>query len=313
MSTQKIIAVIGATGAQGGGLVRAIQSDPSRAFKVRAITRNPATEQARALGVEVVQADLDDVASLREAFDGVHGVFGVTAYWEHFSPERERAQAQAMATAAAAAGVEHFVWSTLEDTRQWLPVGSGYMPTLMGKYNVPHMDAKGEADEVFAASGVPTTALRTSFFWDNLIHFGMAPRRGADGGLVFSLPMGAKKLPGIAAVDIGHCALGLFKGGDTYIGKTVGIAGEHLSGDEMAAALSRALGEPVRYESIPFEVYRGLGFPGAEDLANMFQFKHDFEADYCGSRPIAQSRQLHPGLQTFDQWLARHRTALPVG
>lgn len=313
MSTQKIIAVIGATGAQGGGLVRAIQNDPSRAFKVRAITRNPATEQARALGVELAQASLDDTASLREAFDGVHGVFGVTAYWEHFSPERELAQAKAMATAAAAAGVEHFVWSTLEDTRQWLPPGSSYMPLLMGKYNVPHMDAKGEADEFFTLSGVPTTALRTSFFWDNLIHFGMAPRRGADGGLVFSLPMGQKKLPGIAAIDIGHCALGIFKGGSAYIGKTVGIAGEHLSGDEMAAALSRALGEPVRYESIPFEVYRGLGFPGAEDLANMFQFKHDFEADYCGSRPIAPSRQLHTGLQSFDQWLARHRSALPLG
>lgn len=313
MSTQKIIAVIGATGAQGGGLVRAIQNDPSRAFKVRAITRNPATEQARALGVELAQASLDDTASLREAFDGVHGVFGVTAYWEHFSPERELAQAKAMATAAAAAGVEHFVWSTLEDTRQWLPPGSSYMPLLMGKYNVPHMDAKGEADEFFTLSGVPTTALRTSFFWDNLIHFGMAPRRGADGGLVFSLPMGQKKLPGIAAIDIGHCALGIFKGGSAYIGKTVGIAGEHLSGDEMAAALSRALGEPVRYESIPFEVYRGLGFPGAEDLANMFQFKHDFEADYCGSRPIAPSRQLHAGLQSFDQWLARHRSALPLG
>lgn len=313
MNTRKVIAVIGATGAQGGGLVRAIQNDPSRQFAARAITRNPATEAARALGVETVQASLDDAASLREAFEGAHGVFGVTAYWEHLSPEREVAQAQAMAAAAAAAGVEHFVWSTLEDTRQWLPAGSGHMPVLMGKYNVPHMDAKGEADEVFAASGVPTTALRTSFFWDNLIHFGMAPRRAADGQLVFSLPMGRKRLPGIAAVDIGHCALGIFKGGPQHIGKTVGIAGEHLTGDEMAAALSRALGEPVRYEPVPFEVYRGQGFPGAEDLANMFQFKHDFEADFCGSRPLAESRRLHAGLQTFDQWLARHRKAIPIG
>jgi len=313
MNATKIIAVIGATGAQGGGLIRAIQNDPSRQFVARAITRNPATEAARALGVETVQASLDDAASLRDAFEGVHGVFGVTAYWEHCSPERELAQAKAMAAAAAAAGVEPFVWSTLEDTRQGLTAGSGHMPVLMAKYNVPHMDAKGEADHVFGASGVPTTALRTSFFWDNLIHFGMAPRRGDDGELVFSLPMGQKKLPGIAAVDIGHCALGVFKGGAAYMGKTVGIAGEHLTGDEMAAALSRALGEPVRYQAVPFDVYRGLGFPGAQDLANMFQFKHDFEGDFCGSRPVNESRRLHAGLQSFDQWLARNRKAIPVG
>ena len=313
MDSPKIIAVVGATGAQGGGLLRAIQSDPSRSFVARAITRNPASEAACALGVETVEANLDDAESLRRAFDGVHGVFGVTAYWEHHSPERELAPAHAMAAAAAAAGVEHFVWSTLEDTRQWLPLGSGRMPVLMGKYNVPHMDAKGEADEMFTASGVPTTALRTSFFWDNLIHFGMAPRRGADGGLVFSLPIGQKKLPGIAAVDIGHCALGVFKHRSDYIGKTVGIAGEHLTGVEMADALSRALGEPVRYEAVPFEVYRGLGFPGAEDLGNMFQFKHDFNADFCDARSVGHSRRLHAGLLTFEQWVGRNRVALPMG
>jgi uncharacterized protein YbjT (DUF2867 family) len=313
MSNPKIIAVIGATGAQGGGLVRAIRNDPSRSFVARALTRNPASEAALALGVETVQADLDDPESLRRAFDGVHGVFGVTAYWEHHSPERELAQAHAMAAAAAAAGVKHFVWSTLEDTRQRLPVGSGRMPVLMGKYNVPHMDAKGQADEVFIASGVPTTALRTSFFWENLIHFGMAPRRGADGVLVFSLPMGMKKLPGIAAADIGQCALGVFQHGADYIGKTVGIAGQHLTGVEMADVLSRALGEPVRYEAVPFDVYRGLGFPGAEHLGNMFQFKHDFNADFCEARSVEHSRRLHAGVLTFEQWVGRNRGALPIG
>jgi uncharacterized protein YbjT (DUF2867 family) len=312
MTSQKIIAVMGATGAQGGGLVRALRHDTAQAFRVRAITRNPASNAARALGVETVKADADDPASLRRAFEGVHGVFGVTAYWEHLSPERELAQAAAMAEAAAAAGVKHFVWSTLEDTRRWLSVGTGYMPVLMGRYNVPHMDAKGEADRFFAAAGVPTTALRTSFYWDNLIHFGMAPKRGGDGGLVFALPMGLKKLPGIAVADIGACALGVFKGGERFVGRTVGISGEHLDGQQMADALSRALGEPVRYQSVPFEVYRTLGFPGADDLSNMFQFKHDFEADYCGARSVEASRQLHPGLHSFAQWLARHRAELPL-
>ncbi|MBX3618594.1 MAG: NmrA/HSCARG family protein [Rhizobacter sp.] len=312
MATPPIIAVVGATGAQGGGLVRAILSDPARRFRVRALTRNPRSVPARALGtgVEVVQASLDDAGSLMRAFEGVHGVFGITNYWEHHSPERELRQAQALAAAAVAADVQHLVWSTLEDTRRWLPVGSGHMPVLRDQYNVPHMDAKGEADKVFAMAGVPTTWLRTSFYWDNLIHLGMAPRRGVDGGLVFALPLGDKPLPGIAAADIGACALGLFADGARHIGRTVGIAGEHLTGRQMADALSDAVAEPVRYEAVPFDTYRGLGFPGADDLGNMFQFKHDFNADYCGARSPALTRELHPGVQSFAQWLARHRAAL---
>lgn len=305
MTAQKIIAVIGATGAQGGGLVRAIHNDPARQFIARPLTRRPRSNAGRALGSETMWADLDDVRSLRRAFDGVHGVFGVTNFWEHMSPERELAQAKAMATAAAAAGVRHFVWSTLEDTRHKVPPGSGHMPVLNGCYNVPHADAKGEADTFFIASGVPTTAMRTSFYWDNLLG-AAAPRRGADGLLVLSLPLGDKKLPGIAAADIGACALGVFKAGDTHVDQTIGIAGEHLTGQAIAAALSRAFGEPVAYHAMPLDAMRGLGLPGAQDAANMFQFKQDFEADYCAARPLALSRRLHPGLQTLDQWLARH-------
>ena len=103
-----------------------------------------------------------------------------------------------------------------------MPLGDDRMPTLMGKYKVPHFDAKGEADHLFADLGVPTTFLLTSFYWDNLIHFGMGPKRGPDGKLAITLPMGDKKLPGIAAEDIGKCAYGIFKKGGEFIGKTVG-------------------------------------------------------------------------------------------
>jgi len=125
--------------------------------------------------------------------------------------------------------------------------------------------------------------------------------------------MGSAKLPGIAAEDIGACAYGVFKRGGELIGKTVGIAGEHLTGDEMAAALSNALGTTVRYQAIESAVYRGLGFPGAEDLGNMFQFKRDFEDDFCGARNLAFSRALHPGLQTFEGWLAANADRIPRG
>jgi hypothetical protein len=124
--------------------------------------------------------------------------------------------------------------------------------------------------------------------------------------------MGDKKLPGIAAEDIGKCAYGVFKAGAPYIGKRVGIAGEHLTGPEMAGALGRALDMDIGYSPIPFDVYRGFDFPGADDLGNMFQFKHDFQDAFCGARDLEVSRSLNPDLQTFTQWLRRNGDRIPL-
>ena len=306
MKQRKIIAVVGATGAQGGGLVRSILRDGSNDFTARAITRNVNSDKARELarlGAEIVAADVDNPDSLKKAFAGAHAAYCVTFFWEHFSPEKELAHATAMAKAAKHAGVQHLIWSTLEDTRKWVPLSDNRMPTLMGKYKVPHFDAKGEANQIFMDLNLPTTFMLTSFYWDNLISFGMGPKKNPDGTFAFTLPMGEKKLPGIAAEDIGRCAYGIFRRGHEFIGRTVGIAGEHLTGTQMAAALSRALGREIRYNDVPPEVYRGLGFPGAEDLGNMFQFKRDFEQVFCGARDVAFSRSLNPALQTFEEWL----------
>jgi uncharacterized protein YbjT (DUF2867 family) len=296
-------------------LVRAILADKNGPFTPRAITRKAGSETARSLvssGAEVVAADLDDQASLERAFAGAHGAFCLTNFWEHFSPERELVQAANMARAAKAAGVAHAIWSTLEDTRRWVPLDDPRMPTLMGKYKVPHFDAKGEADQLFRAAGTPTTFLLTAFYWDNLIHFGSGPKRGPDGTLAITYPMDGKKLPGIAVEDIGKAAYGIFKRGPELIGKTIGIAGEHLTGAEMAASLSRALGQPVRYNAVSPEAFRSFGFPGADDLGNMFQFKRDFNEYYCGVRDLGVTRRLNPELQTFDVWLARHKKEIPL-
>ena len=180
-----------------------------------------------------------------------------------------------------------------------MPLDDARMPTLMGKYKVPHFDAKAEANPVFSELGVPTTLLLTSFYWDNLIYFGMGPQKGPDGVYAITLPMGDRKLPGIARDDIGRCAYGIFKAGSKYIGKTVGIAGEHLTGDDMAAALSKALGVPVRYNAVSADDYRGLGFPGADDLGNMFQFKRDFNDYFCGARDVGRTRKLNPRFAVF--------------
>jgi uncharacterized protein YbjT (DUF2867 family) len=315
MPEKKIIAVIGATGAQGGGLMRAILADKSGGFAARAITRNPDSEKAQALrkaGAEVVKADADDQASLERAFKGVYGAFTLTNFWEHFSPEKELAQAGNMARAAKAAGVQHVIWSTLEDTRKFVPLEDNRMPTLMGKYKVPHFDAKGEADEIFRELGVPTTYLLTAFYWENLIFFGAGPQRTPDGALAITFPMDDKPLPSIAVEDIGKAAYAIFKRGQEFINKTVAIAGEHLTGQQMARALTKALGQEVRYNNVPPEVYRSFGFPGADDLGNMFQFKRDFNDYFVGVRNLEFTRKLNPELQTFEEWLAVHAQEIPL-
>lgn len=315
MRDEKIIAVIGATGAQGGGLARRILADPEGGFSVRGITRNPDSDKAKTLvkqGATMVAADMDDPESIKRAFQGAYGAYCVTNYWEHFSPEKELAQARTLAEAAKAAGVHHVIWSTLEDTRKLVPVDDDRMPTLMGKYKVPHFDAKGEADNFFRKLEVPTTYLLTSFYWDNFIHFGMGPQRGPDGKLAITFPMGDKKLPGIAVEDIGRCAYGIFKAGDQYIGKTVGIVGQMLDGNEMASALSKAIGQEIVYNAVSPDVYRSFGFDGADDVGNMFQYKADFNEEFCGARSVELSRQLNPQLQSFEAWLAEHASQIPL-
>jgi uncharacterized protein YbjT (DUF2867 family) len=315
MSEKKIIAVVGATGAQGGGLVRAILNDPSSGFAVRALTRKVTSDQAKELakiGAEVVAADLDDVESLKRAFAGAYGAFLLTNFWEHFSPEKELSQAKNMAQAAKQANLQHVIWSTLEDTRRWVPLSDNRMPTLRGKYKVEHFDAKGEADHLFTELGVPTTFLLTSFYYENFIYFGMGPKKGPDGTLAITFPMADKKLPLIAVEDIGKSALAIFKKGKEFIGKTIGIAGEHLTGAQMAAALTKALGQEVRYNEVSPDEYRKFGFPGAEDLGNMFQFKRDFQEVFCGPRNPSIARGLNPSLQNFDTWLAVNKSRIPL-
>jgi uncharacterized protein YbjT (DUF2867 family) len=315
MTQPRTIAIVGATGAQGGGLARAILADAGGGFKARALTRKVDSDNARALaaaGAEVVAADLDDEASLVRALDGAHGAYFVTNFWEHFSPDKEQAQAAALARAAKAAGIAHAVWSTLEDSRNFIALADERMPTLMGRYKVPHFDAKGESDHLFTDAGVPTTFLLTSFYWENLIFFGLGPKRAADGVLEWSIPLGAGKFPSIAVEDIGRCAYGVFKRGAELIGQRVGIAGELLTGAEMAAAMSVAFGEPVRYQALDPALFRSFGFPGAEDLGNMFQFNIEFAAEFCGVRNPARARALNPALQTFAQWLAANKARIPV-
>ena len=314
MADKKVIAVVGSTGSQGGGLVQAILSDPNGGFAARAVTRDPSKDKAKALaakGAEVVAANLDDVESLKKAFAGAYGVYGVTNFWEHFSGEKEKAQAKNIADAARAAGVKHVIWSTLEDTRKLMTADDKRMPMLQEKYRVPHFDAKAEANAYF--QGLPATYLVTSFYWDNLYLFGLAPKKDDKGVYSWTFPMGNAKLAGIAAEDIGKVAYGIFKAGEQYVGKTVGIAGENLTIKEIGEKLSKGLGiGPVTYNAPEPNDYRAYGFQGADEYGNMFQVYRDFEKEVLGARSIETTRALNPQLQNFDQWLAKNKAKITV-
>ncbi len=203
---KKIITIFGATGAQGGGLARAILNDPDSGFAVRAVTRDTTSDKAlalAALGAELVVADVDNKESIIKALEGAYGAYFVTFFWAHFSPDKEYQQAKDFAEAAKQAGIQHAIWSTLEDTRKFISLDDDRMPTLQGQYKVPHFDKKGEADTLFTEAGVPVTFLRTSFYWDNFIYFGSGPQKGPDGNQYLTFPLDDKPMSGIAAEDIG--------------------------------------------------------------------------------------------------------------
>jgi uncharacterized protein YbjT (DUF2867 family) len=314
MAKKKVIAVIGATGNQGGGLSRAILNDPAGGFACRAITRYPSKEKARALaarGADVVKADLDDAESLTRAFAGAYGAFCMTNFWEHFSGDKEKAQARNLAEACRSAKVKHAIWSTLEDTRALMAADDTRMPMLQDHYRVPHFDAKGEADAHFV--DLPVTFLLASFYWDNFYNVGLGPKKGDDGVYSWTFPMGTSRLAGIAAEDIGKAVYGIFKAGAPYFGKRVGVASEHLTIEEMGEKISRALGiGPIKYHAVEPDEYRRFGFPGAAEMGNMFQVYRDFEKDVLGARIPELTRSLNPELQTFEQWLAKHKDQLAV-
>lgn len=324
MTEKKIIAVVGATGAQGGGLVRAIVADPEGPFTARALTRNADSDKARALaaqGVEVVEADLEDEASLRKAFDGAYAAFVVTNFWVERTPEEEKArtraqmeldQAAAAARATKDAGLRHVVWSTLEDTRPHFERLGSDAPTVMGGYKVPHFDAKGEANAFFADVGVPTTFLQTTFYYEAFL-IGQGPHRDENGELVLTLPMADKRLALIAADDIGKTALGVFRRGDELIGKTVSIAGTLATGEELAAKFTAALGEKVVYRPLTPDEVRASGQPMALEIANTFQFYSDASEYFCGVRDLDVVRDLNPDLQPLDDWLNEHKSEIPLG
>ena len=295
MDSKKIL-VIGATGAQGGSVARHLLG--RRRFEVRAFTRkpdSPAAQALRDLGAEVVAGDLDDRASIRAALDGVHGVFGVTNFWEHF--EREAEHGRNLVDAVAGADVDHFVFSTLE------PIAGN----TGGALRSPHFDIKADLEDRARALGLPMTVVHVPFYYDNFLYF-FPPRPAGDGSFVIGFPQGDTPLAAMAAADVGLVVAPLFEQPESWIGKVLEPAGDELPPAEYAAIIARHVGADVRYAHVPREVFAALGFPGAADLADMFEY---YRLHIASRRDeIARLRAAIPALQSFDSWMARHADQL---
>ena len=265
-NSKKLIAVIGATGQQGGSVVRALQAQGQ--FKVRAVTRHPAKH--RGLADEVAEADLDHPETLKAAFEGAHGVFLVTNAWEPGTDELK--QATAAVQAAKEAGIKHFVWSTLPDVEAI----SG------GKLHVPHFTDKAKIDRIVKDAGFAHhTFVIAPFFYQNLVG-AMAPQKQSDGTLGWALPIDPA-VRGIHMGDIrelGPIVAGAFAHPDEAgNGEYLPLVGDFLSFNEIVDTLNRQ-GHEFSLKQVPTEVFATL-FPGAAEIAAMFAY---FQAHtYLGS------------------------------
>ncbi|MEU4877594.1 NmrA/HSCARG family protein [Streptomyces sp. NPDC021608] len=285
MALDGTILVLGGTGRQGGAVARELLR---RGHTVHALVRDPAKAEAQALreaGAVLVRGDMDDEASLTAAMAGVHGVFSVQTFRQPGGVEAEERQGRAVADAAVRAGVRHFVYSS---------VGGADRDT-----RVPHFESKHRVEQYLRTLDLPTTVLRPVMFHDILLD--IAPRPAGD-GLVLAMWLDPRiPVQLIATADIGVFAADAFDHQDAWLGKVVEIAGDSLTGPQMAAAFEAASGVPTRYQQLPIEPLRDA----RPDLANMFDW---FERD--GYRAdLEELRSTRPGLVTLERWLTDNWTA----
>lgn len=295
MSTesQPIIAVVGATGMQGGGVVRALRAQGR--FRVRALTRSPEKYQGPA--DEAVLADLDRPETLASAFAGAHGAFVVTNFWEGGGGKTDEvAQASAAAQAAKAAGVQHFVWSSLPNVEA----------IAGGKYHVPHFTAKAQANDAVRDAGFPFyTFVEAPFYFQNLTSV-LGPQPQADGSKAWVLPIdsAARRIHMGDIGELGQVVAGAFAHPETVgQGQVLSMCGSLASFDDVVAAF-RAQGHDVRFQRVPGEVFAGF-FPGADEMAQMFGYFEEFS--YMGpdaERKVALANEVATGpLTDLQTWI----------
>jgi uncharacterized protein YbjT (DUF2867 family) len=293
MADEKTILVTGATGAQGDGVVRHLLKGGK--FRVRCLTRKPESEKAQALvqtGAEVVRGDLGDPESLQAAMEGCYGVFGVTNFWEHF--EKESFHGKNLIDAVKEAEIEHFVFSTLPYKQE--------QPD--GKLEVPHFDMKARMEEYGRSLKLRATYAHVAFYYENFLSF-FLPKLQEDGSYMFGFPQGDTPLAAVSVEDIGGVIATIFDHPDEFLDQTVGIVGDDQPCSKYAEIMSRVLGKKIIYRNIPREVFGKLGFPGAEDLANIFEYNRLFIPNRQAD--LEQSSKLFPEIRRFEPWVEANR------
>lgn len=285
--------VVGATGSQGGSVARALLARGE--YAVRAVTRRPLSDEARALrdrGVEVVRGDIDDRRSMRDALAGVEVAFGVTSYWEHL--EREAELGLRLVDALADSGVRHVVLSTRPSARR----------ASNGEFSIASFDGKARMEDAAECIGLPATFIHPAFFYENFLSL-FVPQRQVDGSYVFGFPQGDAPLAGFAVADLGDVVADLFARGTALLGERIPLVGEVATPAQYAEVMSDVADEIVRYRHVPWEVFLTMGFPGAHDLANTFDFYRTQETRARAG--LVTTKALFPGVRNFARWLAEHR------
>lgn len=264
-------------------------------FRVRVVTRDPeqkAAKELRLRGAEVVQGDQNDEASMARALAGARAAFIVTNYWENCSQEQEVRQGKLLADLAKRLGLHYVVYSGLENIRK----------LTAGRLAAGHFDGKGEVEEYFRDIGVPMTSVRLPCYFENFLSY-FLPQKAPDGkSYLLSLPMGNVPMDGMAVSDLGPVVLSLLKNPEEYVGRNIGLSTCRHTAEEFAGLLTKHTGKVVRDAKTTPEDYEKLGFPGAQDLANMFRF-YALKPD----RDIELTLRLNPKAQTLDQWLEQHK------
>lgn len=300
---KEVIAVMGATGMQGGAVVDAILADGT--FACRAITRSPSSEKAQALaskGCEVVEGDSDKPETLKQAFRGAHGAFLITNFLEHHDLEREYRQATRAADAANDAGVKHIVWSTLEGVNEQ-DTFRNVIPKI-GDVKIPHFDGKAQATRYMRSKLYPVTYFFTSFYMENFYFFHLLTRID-DKHYEITLPNTGNdaKIAMVSMHDLGLAALSAFKDPANHINQDLKVVSDILTPKDIAAQLEQATGVKVTVkEPHPLE-YAKYGFPGAADLGNMFLYFSEYEDVWATYSRV-------PDHETFETFTKRNAQVL---
>lgn len=293
MIEKKRILVTGATGAQGGSV--ALHLLERGKFIVRCLTRNPDSEKAmwlKSRGAEVFKGDFADQKSVNVALEDCQYAFGVTNFWEHFDKEYELGRN--LVDAVATAGIEHFVLSTLPYVKK----------ITKGELEVPHFDLKGQLEEYTRNLRLSATFVHVAFYFENFLHFS-PPQREDDGTYRIGFPQGDTPLAAVSVEDVGGGVAAIFDSPAKFRGKVVTIVADCLPVERYAELMTKAVGKKITYRHIPRDVFASLGFTGAEDLANMFEY-YRVHNPY-GKKEISGSCELYPKMRSFETWLGDHK------